>query len=123
MWLLAQPRISIPNAAWNKRVVIAGDDKYGARTGRAFEDRESTSGIGTRHAVIVENVARDENKIYPELSSLFSELLERDKTSFANPVRCVFLKPSDSQTQVQVCCVEEANHKATLPIDIELAPL
>jgi hypothetical protein len=45
MRLIAQPGVAIPNAAWDKGVVITGDDENGARVFRTLEYCESSGRI------------------------------------------------------------------------------
>src|SRR4051794_9292856 len=113
MRLLAQPRVSIPYAARHEWIVIARDDEHRTRVARALEDREGAGRVGPRDAVIVEDVASDEDEVHAESGGVLTQLLERRESSLPDPVAGVLLEPRDPQAKVEVRGVKEADHPAT----------
>ena len=110
MRLLTQPGISIPNTAWNERIVVPGNDVNGTRAGRTLQDRKRPRCIGSRNAVVVEDVARDEDEIHAAFGGFISQSFQRRKPRFTDSAASVFVKSSDSQAKVKVGGVKESNH-------------
>jgi hypothetical protein len=111
MRLIAQPRIAVPHAARNERIVIAGNDKHGAGVLRTFEYCKSPcSNVDARNAMVVENVTRDQDEVNPMLGSFLAKLLKGGKPRFADAVARTLLEPCDSQAQVKISSVEEGEH-------------
>ncbi len=65
--------------------------------------------------MIIKDVSRDDDEVDTKLRRGLSELLERREAGLANPMTGIFVEPRDSQAQVQIRSMEEANHEATFP--------
>jgi hypothetical protein len=112
--LLARPWISIPDPARDEGVVIARDDEHRTGIARAFQNGEGSGRVRTGHAVIIKDIAGDDDKVYPKSSGMFAELLQRGKAGLADPVAGVLLKSRDPQTKMKIRGVKETDHAATL---------
>jgi hypothetical protein len=112
MRLFAQPGIAIPDAAGHERIMVAGNDEDGTRTLRTFENGEDACRVRPRNAVVVEDVAGDQNEIGTEFGSFLAELLERREPRLADPAASALIESSDADSQVKIRGMQESNHRA-----------
>jgi hypothetical protein len=91
--------------------VVSGDDIHGTADRAVFKEREGALGDRAGNALVIEDIAGDQDKMDLVLGGALAELLDRLEAGLSDAVARAFIKARDPQSKVQVGGVEEPDQR------------